>query len=350
MTERKHAPHSVPSWVPIDVRNYVFHTELGQAIRVLARSQAVHASTIMRQVHKVEQRRDDPLVDRAIKALSDKTVSVRTPSAIEVMQALRKLAVPSAMLAIAIGMEQGVVVHDTATTADEVADGQGGDRATTLAADIAMTLALRGWISAAPAAGRVLRYRITPAGRVALRELMAQSENQARAFAEAPAGYVGPAKQTGTWDDKPVSSRPVTQDTPVMGLSRRRDKEGQPFLNRTMVRAAERLREDFELAHVGQRSDAADDLDWRKLLAQIETSEPIAKASGARGQLSAALMFLGPGLAEVALRCCCLLEGLETTEKRMGWAARSGKVVLRIALHRLVLHYDQTGLLGPRIG
>jgi hypothetical protein len=48
---------------------------------------------------------------------------------------------------------------------------------------------------------------------------------------------------------------------------------------------------------------------------------------------------LGPGLADVALRTCCFLEGLETTERRMGWSARSGKVVLKIALQRLAAHY-----------
>ena len=68
-------------------------------------------------------------------------------------------------------------------------------------------------------------------------------------------------------------------------------------------------------------------------------------------RVAAALRDLGPGLGDVALRCCCFLEGLEVAEKRLGWAARSGKIVLRIALMRLRRHYDETyGSSGPLIG
>jgi len=63
-----------------------------------------------------------------------------------------------------------------------------------------------------------------------------------------------------------------------------------------------------------------------------------------------ALRELGPGLGDVALNCCCHLEGLEKAEKRMGWSARSGKIVLRIALQRLKRQYEsageQAGLMG----
>jgi hypothetical protein len=53
-------------------------------------------------------------------------------------------------------------------------------------------------------------------------------------------------------------------------------------------------------------------------------------------------------LQEAALRCCCLPEGLE---KRLGWSARSSKIVLRITLQRLVRHYAETqGKFAPRIG
>ena len=59
----------------------------------------------------------------------------------------------------------------------------------------------------------------------------------------------------------------------------------------------------------------------------------------ARDRVTKALDSLGPGLADVALRVCCFLEGLEACERRMGWSARSGKVVLKIALQRLADHY-----------
>lgn len=70
----------------------------------------------------------------------------------------------------------------------------------------------------------------------------------------------------------------------------------------------------------------------------------------ARERVAAALRDLGPGLGDVALRVCCFLEGVEAAERRMGWAARSGKVVLRIALMRLRRHYEESyGKAGPMI-
>ena len=44
--------------------------------------------------------------------------------------------------------------------------------------------------------------------------------------------------------------------------------------------------------------------------------------------------------AAIKIPTLCYLEGLETTEQKLGWAARSGKIVLRIALQRLRRHYD----------
>ena len=56
-------------------------------------------------------------------------------------------------------------------------------------------------------------------------------------------------------------------------------------------------------------------------------------------RVAKAMEALGPGLSDIVFRVCCFLEGLETAEKRLGWSARSGKVVLKIALERLAPHY-----------
>ncbi|MEO1457428.1 MAG: DUF6456 domain-containing protein [Pseudomonadota bacterium] len=86
--------------------------------------------------------------------------------------------------------------------------------------------------------------------------------------------------------------------------------------------------------------------DWRRFLTPSDRYSgspsgrgPADGPQAARSRVSAALTELGPGLADVAFRVCCFLEGLEACEKRMGWSARSGKVVLKLALQRLAQHY-----------
>jgi hypothetical protein len=142
-------------------------------------------------------------------------------------------------------------------------------------------------------------------------------------------------------------------ESPVAVLARRRDKDGRVFLDHDMVAAAERLREDFELAQMGPRVAQ----NWDRFLTGGDKAGFTGDAGlssgpqSARDRVAAALRDLGPGLGDVALRCCCYLEGLEMAEQHLGWAARSGKVVLRIALQRLRRHYDETyGRAGPLIG
>ena len=63
-------PNPLPAWVPQAVAQYLAHTERGCSIRELARKHAFHPSTILRQVRRYEARRDDPLIDAALTALS----------------------------------------------------------------------------------------------------------------------------------------------------------------------------------------------------------------------------------------------------------------------------------------
>lgn len=56
-------------------------------------------------------------------------------------------------------------------------------------------------------------------------------------------------------------------------------------------------------------------------------------------------------MGDIVLRVCCFLEGIEMTERRLGWSARSGKIVLRLALMRLERYYAETyGRGSPLIG
>jgi len=62
---------SLPNWVPIPAQIYLAHTHAGLPIRALARLSGCHASTILRQIRKVETRRDDPLVDAVLHQLGN---------------------------------------------------------------------------------------------------------------------------------------------------------------------------------------------------------------------------------------------------------------------------------------
>ncbi|MBS1303632.1 DUF6456 domain-containing protein [Loktanella sp. SALINAS62] len=349
-------------WVPPPVRDYLAHTVDGRSIRALARQRKVHPSTILRQVRSCEARRDDPLIDAALRALVETDAapdiqlnqkagpmtSVNPASAFdlsrpvskaridrEAVHILRRLCEPGAVMAVARDMDSAVIVRE---------DREGKALKTAIVeSDMAQAMALQNWISCADPAARVVRYFVTAAGRAELRRLTARDENRAQGFSDATAGQ-------GDWiaaNGCQVASRFIATETPLMGLSRRRDKAGKPFLSRELVQAGERLREDFVVADAGP--DVLDD--WRLALA-VRPHKPMARGAVlARQRVGDALDDLGPGLQDAVLRCCCLLEGLEVTERAMGWSARSGKIVLRIALQRLLRHYDsQKGMQPPMIG
>jgi len=329
---------ALPEWLPETVQHYLAHTEGGEPIRALARRIGVHPSTVLRQVRRIECRRDDPLVDAGLQVLGTAQVTGQpapgfpaTHAALEQAagRALRRLCESGAVLAVAEGMERAVVVRDGA---DPVSV-----RTAVVETPVARAMALMDWISCT-APGRVCRYRITAAGRMALGRILAEGENRAAAghgFAEAQAAFAG--------DEGASRGARGPVESPLVLLSRRRDRNGRPFLEEGLVSAGERLREDFELARMGPRSAAS----WDRVLTgegpATAGTEPATGGPGitmARARVERALADLGPGLGDVALRCCCFLEGLEVTEKKMGWSARSGKIVLRIALQRLRQHYD----------
>ncbi|WP_121065041.1 DUF6456 domain-containing protein [Chachezhania antarctica] len=388
MPEPDPLPGEAPDWVPAEVRRYIEHTVSGISIRTLARMAGCHASTVLRQIRRIEHRRDDPLVDAALDRLAalhgldgpqakdskgmtatetqpgitgaapvrraDGVAQVKTPGAAtpsdavlerEAPRILRRLCEPGAVMAVAENMEKAVVVRD---------DAEGtSTRTAVIDAAIAQAMALKEWI-VCPSPGRVSKYRITGAGRAALNRFLAKLENSARevndhGFADAQRGFSGPRVIIEERDDRDSGSRRLRfsqAESPLTALSRRRDRDGKPFLASDLVRAGERMREDFELSQFGPLAIH----DWDGVLAGMMSDGADPGTANARKRLHRALSDLGPGLGDVALRCCCFLEGLETAEKRLGWSARSGKIVLRIALQRLKRHYDEGAIQDRMIG
>lgn len=365
----------LPAWVPDAAMHYLAHTEAGLPIRELARKSGCHASTVLRQIRKYETRRDDPLIDAVLRKLGATVGNKASSGATEqqkecdpmqyaikdqgpdtptltrdARRILRRLCETGAVLAVAVDMEKAVVVRDGAT----------GSSTRTAVVDrkIAEAMALQDWISA-ERAGRITRYKITAAGRAALSEILEGEDAGAPGMAEASVEF---GDQHRVWGERTIRDNETGQprrvrynlaESPLTALARRRDKDGAVFLTDDLVSAGERLREDFELAQMGPRVAQ----NWDRFLTGggrggfVQDSGVGNGPERARARVAHALKELGPGLSDVVLRCCCYLEGLESAEKKLGWSARSGKIVLRIALMRLKQHYDETtgpggGLIG----
>ncbi len=333
-----------PHWLNDAVRVYLAHTVYGVPIRALARSRGQHPSTILRQVRRVELQRDNPLIDQALewvahvtfvgpamqrgnKMAHSQTHTTDLPPLPENLDAearrvLRRLRERGAVLAVAQGFDVAVIVRDTQEGVTE--------RLGSASRSLVMSLALEGWIATDNPDLRIVRYALTASGRSKLADLMrdlpevAEDTDTANTAAQ-------PAK------------RQNLSESPLMLLSRRKERDGKPFLAPELMTAGERLREDFEIACLSHVIPAV----WQGFSPNPDAQTSTDKAAH---RVAQALHTLGPGLADVAYRTCCQLQGLEKSEQAMGWSARSGKVVLRIALQRLVRHYEDTPAVDALVG
>lgn len=353
-------------WLPDTAKVYLSYTRDGVSLRRLAEQQGCHPSTVLRQVRRVENRRDDPLVDEALDRLGRTTLD-SDPTAIEkedpymtaslrhhkpefaqspdlhtidARRILRRLTEAGAVLAIAPDLDKAVVLR-------EDAEGR-AVRTAILDRSMAEAFALQDWIACVKP-GRVATYAITATGRSALRQ-MRQNDDEGEDLSDPGLGPHAKPREEKIGLELP-KSRYNAPESPVVTLARRRDRNGKPFLENDLVIAAERLREDFEIAQMGPKTTQ----NWDTFLTggTRGSGSRGSDASGpraARERVGAALRDLGPGLGDMVLRCCCFLEGLEAAERRHGWSARSGKIVLRIGLQRLHRHYAETGHPRPLIG
>ncbi|HET7816741.1 MAG TPA: DUF6456 domain-containing protein [Sphingomicrobium sp.] len=105
--------------------------------------------------------------------------------------------------------------------------------------------------------------------------------------------------------------------------------------------AGERLRSDWERAQLPPRVT----MSW--------DAAPVGRRRGgsafgpdlggaqldAKRRFHEAIEAAGPGLSDILWRVVCAGEGMREAETALGWPARAGKVVLTLALDRLVTYY-----------
>jgi len=332
---------------------YLAHVGLSVPLRRLARETGRHASSFSRAMRRVEQLREDPILDRCLdratanlpgrtdvsdlpfeEIMTMTTQALATPlsdSQIEreARRILRRLSETGAFLAVSGGMDLAVVFRKSGTTTTRIA---------TCPVTVVEAFRLRDWI--APAGrGKIMRYTITAPGRTALARLL-EGDAARKRGAEAAPHQVSGERLVMEEDGSTRTMRVNLAESPLALLARRKGSDGKPFLDPVELEAGERLREEFERAQMGPRVGQ----NWDRFLTVHDGGmsgggDRLAGPQDARNRVTEAFSALGPGLADITMRCCCFLEGLETAERRMGWSARSGKVVLKIALGRLARHY-----------
>ncbi|MDE2363643.1 MAG: ATPase [Hyphomicrobiales bacterium] len=164
------------------------------------------------------------------------------------------------------------------------------------------------------------------------------------------------ARRLATADDNPFAAQhrslvvksitpggaPVTVDereSPLAWLARRKTRGGAPFLSVAQLEAGGRFSREVTIAQTVPRVTS----DWSGVGAsggrgpqELNISD---MAMAARQRLDRAAAAIGPELYGILFDVCGFQKGLETVERERAWPARSGKLVLRIALDRLAAHY-----------
>jgi len=112
-------------------------------------------------------------------------------------------------------------------------------------------------------------------------------------------------------------------------------------LNDRLLDAGEALRADYERAQLS----ASVTMRWDPVRVKSTGERGLAageKQIAARQRFDGAIKAAGRGLEDILWRVVCAGEALPEAEKTLDWPARSGKLVLRIALERVAEFYRIT--------
>ncbi len=109
-------------------------------------------------------------------------------------------------------------------------------------------------------------------------------------------------------------------------------------LDDRLFAAGEALRGDYERAQLSANLTMRWDPIRVKSTGDAGLSQT-EKQIAAKQRFDGALTQAGKGLQDILWRVVCAGEGLPTAEKTLGWPARSGKLVLKLALDRVADFY-----------
>jgi hypothetical protein len=179
-------------------------------------------------------------------------------------------------------------------------------------------------------------FTITPAG-------LARTRRAAAAPAEAFTAQHRPIIERALIepDGAARSVRGHDPDAGLRKLTALRGADGAPWLSDEEVRAAQRLRHDWERGHAGLVRGidfAAPPLSKTPRGGGAGQEAAMAAGCDARARVEAALGALAAPLRRVVERVCLQEEALEAFERREHWPPSSGKVTLKLALAQIVAH------------
>lgn len=152
-----------------------------------------------------------------------------------------------------------------------------------------------------------------------------------RELVERELTQMGPA-QGGTAREKRRTVTVNLGESPLTWLHAR------GYIDDRQFAAGEQLRADYERAQLAppmtMRWDPVRvDRGSRKGLTRCE------RQLAAKSRFDGAMTEAGPGLRDILWRSVCGCEALPKAEKGLGWPARSGKLVLELALDRVADFY-----------
>lgn len=103
--------------------------------------------------------------------------------------------------------------------------------------------------------------------------------------------------------------------------------------------AGEKLRADYERAQLGPNVTMRWDAVRIKGQGGDNRLSPTERQIAAKERFDGAMREAGKGLSDILWRVACAGEGLPDAERALDWPARSGKLVLKLALDRVADFY-----------